>query len=332
MKPFAAFSPATMLPTQGGWVVELDEAGQARSGVALPMQRRGSPDSDSDTGSASDGGLRVVTDGADGGISMGSADNGISLGALDVTDHLVIDVIDVIDVTDPVLAARGLLTVAPAVPIPRSGARIVPVVSLDPGWRRAADVVLAAVLMLLTVPVALVVGLLVLLDSRGPIVFTQQRVARGGSTFCFYKFRTMVADAPTRFPDLYAYRYSHDDLRETTFKLADDPRLTRVGRWLRRTSLDELPNLVNVLRGDMALVGPRPEIPAMLPYYSQAQLVKFAVRPGVTGLAQVRGRNLLPLLQTIELDCDYVARRSFPLDLQILARTVLVVVIGRGAL
>jgi lipopolysaccharide/colanic/teichoic acid biosynthesis glycosyltransferase len=197
--------------------------------------------------------------------------------------------------------------------------------------KRALDVIICLLVLPVAVPVMLVIALIVRLDSPGSPVFRQTRVGRGGRGFTFYKFRTMYSDARERFPDLYAYDYDDDDIPTLFFKLPYDPRCTRVGRRLRRTSLDELPNLINVLRGDMSLVGPRPEIPEMLPFYQPEELCKFAVRPGLTGLAQASGRNILRFTQTNAKDIEYVHGRSFALDLKILAITVWVVVLMLGA-
>lgn len=198
--------------------------------------------------------------------------------------------------------------------------------------KRVLDVAFSLLLIVLTAPLMLTIAAIVRLDSPGPALFRQERLGEGERRFRFVKFRTMYVDARQRFPDLYAYRFAPSDVDTMYFKLAEDPRLTRFGRHLRRTSLDELPNLFNVLRGDMSLVGPRPEIPDMLPYYRGAQRAKFAVKPGLTGLAQVSGRNILRFQRTIELDLEYVRNRSIWLDLRILARTPLVVVRMLGAL
>jgi lipopolysaccharide/colanic/teichoic acid biosynthesis glycosyltransferase len=141
----------------------------------------------------------------------------------------------------------------------------------------------------------------------------------------------MYSDAATRFPELYAYRYDESELHALFFHLENDPRITRVGRFLRKTSIDELPNLWNVLRGDISLVGPRPEIPQMLLYYGDAASEVLSVQPGVTSLAKVSGRDQLSFAQTLELDLEYVRRRSFLLDLEILARTVVTVLKREGA-
>lgn len=198
--------------------------------------------------------------------------------------------------------------------------------------KRGFDMLVSLVVLVLALPVMALIAVAVRLDSPGPIVFSQRRVGRGGRTFAFYKFRTMYADARARFPELYAYRYTRQEFVDMMLKTADDPRLTRLGRRLRRTSLDELPNLFNVLRGDMSLVGPRPELPEMVRYYTDEELTKFSVRPGVTGLWQVSGRaNLRNGLQLAN-DVAYVKRRSFRFDVAILVKTIKVVIFRVGAL
>ncbi len=177
----------------------------------------------------------------------------------------------------------------------------------------------------------LVVALVVRLDSPGPILFWQWRVGRGGRLFRFVKFRTFHADARRRFPHLYEYRYTPEEIEELFFKVPGDPRTTRAGGWLRRTTLDELPNFWNVLTGDMALVGPRPEIPEMLPYYREEHLIKFLVRPGITGLAQISGRGRLRFFETAELDAEYVRNRAPWFDFRILARTLSLILRQDGA-
>ncbi|MGO9029671.1 MAG: sugar transferase [Acidimicrobiales bacterium] len=197
--------------------------------------------------------------------------------------------------------------------------------------KRIVDLVGAIVLLVLTAPIMLVLAALIRLDSKGPALFRQTRVTRGGRTFCFYKFRTMHVDARQRFPDLYNYDFSDGDFDSAYYKLADDPRNTRVGRWLRRTTLDELPNLLNVLKGDLSLVGPRPELPELVRYYQPENLACLFTKAGLTGLAQVAGRSLLTVRERLTLDTRYVANQTFLLDLRILARTVVVVLSGRGA-
>lgn len=196
--------------------------------------------------------------------------------------------------------------------------------------KRTIDVVGASLLLLLAAPVMAVLAVMIRLDSPGPAVFRQQRVTLGGRVFTFYKFRTMWVDARERYPDLYDYRRT-GTLGDIYYKLEDDPRNTRVGTWLRRTTLDELPNLVNVLKGDMSLVGPRPELPQLISHYRPEDLALFFTKAGLTGLAQVAGRSLLTVRERITLDVRYVAQQTLLLDLRILARTVLVVLVGRGA-
>ena len=175
-----------------------------------------------------------------------------------------------------------------------------------------------------------------------------------GRPFTFYKFRTMFADAEKRFPHLYDYSHGKDDLRSLPIKMLmakradarldrgvrswpkqalqeNDPRVTRVGRWLRRTSLDELPNLFNVLAGDIHLVGPRPDIAENIRYYEPHELHILDVKPGVTGLAQVEGRGLLSFEETNRLDLEYLEARSLWVDARILVRTFVELIRGRGA-
>jgi lipopolysaccharide/colanic/teichoic acid biosynthesis glycosyltransferase len=198
------------------------------------------------------------------------------------------------------------------------------------GWR-VAEFTIALAVVILTLPVMLLIAVIIRLDSRGPALFFQSRLGRHARPFWFVKFRTMYVDARRRFPELYAYRYDEDEIRTVRFKVQNDPRVTRFGRWLRKTSLDELPNFWNVLTGDMALVGPRPDIPEMLPYYRGEEHLKFQVRPGVTGFAQTCGRGDLTFRETLRLDVAYVKARSVILDIKVLWRTIRMVVVGSGA-
>lgn len=190
------------------------------------------------------------------------------------------------------------------------------------GVKRVLEMTLAAVALVVTTPLMLIVAIIIRLDSPGPALFRQKRVGRNGRLFTFYKFRTLYANARWRFPELYAYKYMPEEIRHLRFKREEDPRVTRAGRWLRKSTLDELPNFWNLLKGDLAIVGPRPEIPEMLPYYTEEQMIKFSVRPGITGLAQTNGRGKLSFQDTLSYDVLYVKSKSFWVDAKIVLRTV----------
>lgn len=190
-------------------------------------------------------------------------------------------------------------------------------------WERAA----CALALVVLAPLLLGLVALVRLDSPGPALFRQQRVGRDGRVFSILKLRTMHVDAEARLEELRARNESDGAL----FKMRHDPRVTRAGRWLRRLSLDELPQLVNVVRGDMALVGPRPPLPGEVTTYDEDALRRLAVRPGITGLWQVSGRSDLPWSMTVRLDSRYVDNWSLRLDAWILARTVRAVLSHDGA-
>jgi lipopolysaccharide/colanic/teichoic acid biosynthesis glycosyltransferase len=196
--------------------------------------------------------------------------------------------------------------------------------------RRALDVLLSAVLLLAFLPLLVLVAIAVRLESKGPAIFSQERLGRYGVPFRFYKFRGMYADAHERWPELEEYSYSDEELPDLLFHPKHDPRVTRVGRFIRRTSLDELPNLWNVFRGDMSIVGPRPEIPQMIPYYGDAAPIILSVKPGVTSLAKVTGRDELTFSRTLALDLEYIERRSLRLDLKIMLATAATVILQRG--
>jgi lipopolysaccharide/colanic/teichoic acid biosynthesis glycosyltransferase len=181
---------------------------------------------------------------------------------------------------------------------------------------RALDVVLAAVLLVVAAPLLALAALAIRLESRGPVFYRQRRVGRYGRPFELWKLRTMVPGAETMGAGVYV--------------LEGDPRITRVGRLLRRFSFDELPNLLNVLKGDMALVGPRPTVQEQVDRYTERQLRRLEVKPGITGWAQINGRTSLPWPERIELDVWYVEHRSLRLDLRILARTARMLASGRG--
>jgi exopolysaccharide biosynthesis polyprenyl glycosylphosphotransferase len=195
--------------------------------------------------------------------------------------------------------------------------------------KRVMDVGCAVLGLVLISPVLLAVGLLIKLDSRGPVFFRQQRAGFGGKSFGMLKFRTMVADADLRKEDLAHLNHTGDP---RLFKILDDPRVTRVGRWLRKWSLDELPQLWNVLVGDMSLVGPRPFFPADLPQYEMHHFDRLGTRPGITGLWQVSGRSaVLDFEEVVRLDREYIDKWSLLLDLRILVLTLPAVVRRTGA-
>lgn len=199
------------------------------------------------------------------------------------------------------------------------------------GARRAVkssyDRALALLALLTLAPLFAVVAVLIRLDSRGHAFYRQTRIGRHGKTFRIVKFRSMYADADARLADLAALN-EHDG---PLFKMRDDPRVSRVGRWLRRTSIDELPQLWNVLRGDMSLVGPRPPLPSEVEQYADDVRRRLLVKPGVTGLWQVSGRSNLSWEQCVRLDLSYVENWSPALDLMILLKTVKAVTARSGA-
>jgi lipopolysaccharide/colanic/teichoic acid biosynthesis glycosyltransferase len=182
--------------------------------------------------------------------------------------------------------------------------------------RRAFDVTVAAVALAIASPLLLVAIIAIRLESRGHPIYRQRRVGLDGREFDVLKLRTMVDGA--------------ESLGAGLAVNAGDARITRVGKVLRRTSLDELPNLVNILRGEMAIIGPRPTLPAQVAQYSDRERGRLAVRPGLTGWAQVNGRASLPWPERIELDLWYIEHRSWRLDLQILWRSVRMVFAGEG--
>ena len=213
--------------------------------------------------------------------------------------------------------------------------------------KRLFDLVLASLLLLLLMPLMLLIAFAIKLDTSGPVVFVQERVGvqrrseRGRTrwelrTFAFYKFRSMVAgtDQSLHEEHVRAFvqgRLGAGDGETARFKLTYDPRVTRVGRILRRTSLDELPQLFNVIKGDMSLVGPRPVPRYEVGEYRGSDAERLTAPPGITGLWQVRGRGAVPFSEMVRMDREYVRNQSFWLDMKILAATIPAVISGRGA-
>jgi exopolysaccharide biosynthesis polyprenyl glycosylphosphotransferase len=193
--------------------------------------------------------------------------------------------------------------------------------------KRCMDVVVSGFLLMLLTPLLLSIAMAILLDSGRPVFFRQRRAGRDGVPFTMLKFRTMVADAEDRLGELVDL----EKLEQPAFKIADDPRVTRIGRTLRRTSADELPQLINVLRGDMSLVGPRPEEESIVALYDERQRARLAIKPGITGPMQVYGRSDLTFEERLAMERDYLDNLSLLTDLAILLRTPRAVIRGEGA-
>ena len=187
---------------------------------------------------------------------------------------------------------------------------------MRPNASRALDLLVASLVLALGAPPLALAAILIKLESRGPVFYRQRRVGRDGTPFELWKLRTMVPGAESMGAGIYV--------------VEGDPRITRTGRLLRRFSLDELPNLINVLRGEMAIVGPRPTVQEQVDRYTDRQRRRLEVKPGITGWAQVNGRTSLPWPERIELDVWYVEHRSLRLDLRILARTIRMLATGHG--
>lgn len=193
--------------------------------------------------------------------------------------------------------------------------------------KRTLDLLGSAVALVLSAPVIAVLAVLVKLESRGPVFYRSVRIGRGGRPFVFYKLRSMVKDAERK-------RQTLEHMNEAdgpVFKIARDPRITRIGRFLRSTSLDELPQFYNVLVGDMSLVGPRPPIPEEVAKYEPWQLRRLDVRPGITCLWQISGRSRIGFQEWMRLDLEYIRHQSLAMDLKILVRTLPAVLSREGA-
>jgi len=194
--------------------------------------------------------------------------------------------------------------------------------------KRTLDVAFASIGLLLLSPVFATTAAAIYLEDRGPVFFRQQRVGRYGRVFPFYKFRSMVTNAESIKEQLTAQNESQDGV---TFKMKRDPRITRTGAFIRRFSIDELPQLFNVLTGDMSMVGPRPPVPREVAQYTLEERKRLSVIPGITCIWQVSGRSDIPFKQQVQLDFQYIQSQSIWLDLKLLLRTVSAVLTGRGA-
>jgi exopolysaccharide biosynthesis polyprenyl glycosylphosphotransferase len=195
-------------------------------------------------------------------------------------------------------------------------------------FKRFADLVISELALIALSPLFLLLAIVIKLTSRGPVFFVQVRVGRYGRHFRFYKFRSMYVDAEERKKALLAQNQSADGV---IFKMKNDPRITPVGKLLRRTSMDELPQLLNVLFGDMSLVGPRPPVPSEVQQYTMNDRKRLEVKPGLTCLWQVSGRSDIPFKQQVRLDQEYIRAMGIKNDLVILLRTIPAILTGKGA-
>jgi exopolysaccharide biosynthesis polyprenyl glycosylphosphotransferase len=231
-------------------------------------------------------------------------------------------------------AVDGVFPATPTLWIPVDTSRI-------GGWqgrfKRAFDLLVGAFALALTSPFFLLLAILIRRSGPGPVFFVQERIGRDGRPFRFYKFRTMRHHSDDAIHRQFAAMFINGDsagCRATkdgkVYKLTDDPRVTCVGKWLRKTSLDELPQLINIVRGEMSFVGPRPPIAYELEHYQPWHRERLKVTPGLTGLWQVSGRSNVPFDEMVRLDLHYINNWSLSMDLRILARTLPVVLQGTG--
>ena len=195
-------------------------------------------------------------------------------------------------------------------------------------FKRLFDIVFSLFAMIVLLPLGLLLAVLIKLTSPGPVFFVQTRVGKDGRHFRFYKFRSMYQDAEQRKKELESQNQSADGV---IFKMKNDPRITPVGRIIRKTSMDELPQFLNVLLGDMSLIGPRPPVPSEVVHYTMEDRKRLLVRPGMTCLWQISGRSDLPFKQQAQLDKEYIIARSLKQELLILLRTVPAILSGKGA-
>ncbi|MBX2847055.1 MAG: sugar transferase [Acidiferrobacterales bacterium] len=197
-----------------------------------------------------------------------------------------------------------------------------------PATKRAMDMLLSSLGLVILSPLLLSVAILIKLESKGSAFFKQQRVGRYGEPFTMYKFRSMHVDAETRRKEL---EENNESAAGVIFKMKRDPRITKVGAIIRKTSIDELPQLINVLRGEMSLVGPRPPLPSEVAQYSRADRARLNATPGITCLWQVAGRSDIPFDKQVKLDVRYIEKQSIWLDLVVLLKTIPAVIKARGA-
>jgi lipopolysaccharide/colanic/teichoic acid biosynthesis glycosyltransferase len=194
--------------------------------------------------------------------------------------------------------------------------------------KRALDMIISLFLLMFAGPLLLIIAGLIKLEDGGPVFFSQTRIGQNGSEFKMFKVRSMVLGAEHRLQDLLGKNKHRDGV---TFKIEDDPRITRVGKWLRKFSFDELPQLYNVLIGDMSIVGPRPPLPREVAKYSPADRRRLAIKPGITCIWQISGRAEIDFSGQVQLDVDYIEKQNIWTDLLILTRTIPAVLSGKGA-
>jgi exopolysaccharide biosynthesis polyprenyl glycosylphosphotransferase len=194
--------------------------------------------------------------------------------------------------------------------------------------KRALDILLSLFFLIIFSPIFIVTALAIVIENPGPIFYSQTRIGKDGKPFDFYKFRSMVVNADKIKDELIQQNESEDGV---IFKMKKDPRITKVGRLIRRFSIDELPQLLNVLKGDMSLVGPRPPIPREVNEYSLEDRKRLHIKPGITCIWQVSGRSDIPFTEQVELDKQYISSQSFWKDLLILLKTIPAVITGKGA-
>lgn len=193
--------------------------------------------------------------------------------------------------------------------------------------KRLMDIVFSVAAIIILLPLFIIVAVIIKLDSKGPVLFIQKRCGKDGKIFKMYKFRSMCMDAEEKLDQIHHL----NDVEEPLFKIKDDPRLTRVGRFLRRTSIDELPQLINIIKGDMSLVGPRPPLPSEVEKYNSWQKLRLSVKPGLTGLWQISGRSNLGFDEMVRLDLKYIAERNLVYDIKIIIKTIPAVLKFYGA-
>lgn len=193
--------------------------------------------------------------------------------------------------------------------------------------KRIIDIVASFTGLILLSPLILIVSMLIKLESKGEVIFKQKRVGLNGKEFYMYKFRSMVINAE----ELKAELESQNEMSGPMFKIKDDPRITKVGKFIRKTSIDELPQLINVIKGDMSLVGPRPSLPKEVKKFEPWMMERLEVKPGLTCIWQVSGRNNIDFEDWMKLDIKYVRERSFKLDIKLILKTVLVLLGDKNA-